>query len=92
MCCFLTALLFFGPRLAILIWWLVERARFALAFGDSFLWPLLGFIFLPWTLIMYLLVFPGGITGFDWIFLGLGLFADLSGYFGSYRNKNVVGA
>jgi len=78
--------------LAILIWWLVERARFVLAFGDSFLWSLLGFIFLPWTLIMYLLVFPGGISGFDWLILALGLFADLSGYFGSYRNKHVVGA
>jgi hypothetical protein len=92
MCCFLTALVFFGPRLAIFIWWLVSRARFVLAFGDSFLWPLLGFIFLPWTLIMYLLVFPGGILWWEWIFLALGLFADLSGYFGGYRNRNVVGA
>ncbi|NCF66351.1 MAG: hypothetical protein GWP61_10260 [Chloroflexi bacterium] len=92
MCCFLTALVFFGPRLAILVWWLVQPARFALAFPDGFLLPLLGFIFLPWTLIMYLLVYTGGIVGFDWIILALGLFADLSGYFGSYRNKHVVGA
>jgi hypothetical protein len=25
MCCVLTILLFFGPRLAILIWWLINR-------------------------------------------------------------------
>ena len=91
MCCFFTALLFVGPRLALLVWWLWQPLRFTQAFGDSFLWPLLGFIFLPWTLIMYLLVFPGGILWWEWLFLALGLFADLSGYFGSYKNKNVVG-
>ena len=81
MCCFFTALVLFGPRLAVLIWWLVDQARWNLAF-DSFIWPLLGFIFLPWTLIMYVIVFPGGVTGFDWVWLGLGLLADISSYVG----------
>lgn len=91
MCCFFTALVFFGPRLALLVWWLLDQVRFALAFTGSFIWPLLLFIFLPWTMIFYLLVFPGGITGFDWIWLGLGLLFDIVSYTGGgYGNRNRI--
>lgn len=89
MCCFFAALAFFGPRLAILIWWLVSPARFDLAF-DSFLIALLGFIFLPWTTIFYLIVFPGGIVGFDWLWLGIGVLFDISSYAGSTRQRRDV--
>jgi hypothetical protein len=85
MCCFFTTLVLFGPRLAILIWWLVQPMRWQLAFGKfgmPFLWELLGFLFLPWTTIMYVLVAPAGVTGFDWIWLGLGLLADIASYSG----------
>lgn len=97
MCCFLTILLFFGPRLAIFSWWLYDRfylvpSYFTRVFGSSWVLPLLGFLFLPWTMLMYMLVWPNGILWWEWIFIGLGLFSDLSGYFGSYRNKHVVGA
>ena len=54
MCCFFTALLLFGPRLAVLIWWIVEPGRFNAAI-NGFLIPCLGFLFLPWTLLA-----PGG--------------------------------
>jgi len=91
MCCFFTSLVLFGPRLAILVWWLVNQARWQLAF-DSFIWPLLGFIFAPWTTIMYVLVFPGGVNGFDWIWLGLGVLADLGSYVGGgYGNRDRFG-
>jgi hypothetical protein len=39
---------------------------------------------------MYVLVAPAGITGFDWIWLGLGLLADIGSYGGgafSGRNR-----
>ena len=52
--------------------------------------PLLGLIFLPWTLLMYLIVFPGGVVGFDWLILGLGLLADIAGYSGGYRQRRDV--
>jgi hypothetical protein len=89
MCCFFAALALFGPRLGVLIWWLVDPARFELAF-DSFLISLLGFIFLPWTTIFYLLVFPGGIIGFDWIWLGIGVLFDLSSYASSAARRRDV--
>ena len=88
MCCFFTTLVLFGPRLAILIWWLVQPARWygtAASAFDSWFWPILGLIFLPWTTIMYVLVFPGGIVGFDWLWLGLGLLADIASYSGGVR-------
>lgn len=90
MCCFFTALVLFGPRLGILIWWLIDPTRWGLAF-QSFIWALLGFLFLPWTTLMYVIVFQGGITGFDWIWLGLGLLADIGSYTGgAYGNRNQV--
>jgi len=88
MCCFITALFFLGPRAAILIWWLIDSARWAAAFTGSFIWPLLGFLLAPWTTLMYVLVFQGGITGFDWIWLGLGVIADIGSYAGGgYGNR-----
>ena len=91
MCCVLTILLFFGPRLAILVWWLVNQARFRLAFGGNWLLPILGTIFLPWTLIMYMIVFPFGVVGLDWLWLGLGFLADLAWYAGGGFRRRVPG-
>jgi hypothetical protein len=89
MCCVFTILLFFGPRLAILIWWLINRLYVNLAFRDSWVLAILGWIFLPWATLMYLIVYPGGITGFDWLWLGLGLLADLASYAGGgYGNRD----
>lgn len=92
MCCFFTALFFLGPRAAILIWWLINPARWALAFTGSFIWPLLGFLFLPWTTLMYVIVAPvGGVTGFDWIWMALAVLADISMYAGGgYGNRDRV--
>lgn len=88
MCCVFTILLFFGPRLGILVWWLISRLYVNLAFSDSWVLAILGWIFLPWLTLMYLIVYPGGITGFDWIWLGLGLLADVASYAGGgYGNR-----
>jgi hypothetical protein len=81
MCCLATLLVFLGPRVGIVFWWLVEPARWNLAF-DTFIWPLLGFLFLPWTTLLYVLVFPGGIDGFDWVWLGMGVLLDVFSYAG----------
>lgn len=89
MCCFFTALLLFGPRVAILVWWLYTPAYITSLF-QTWIWPLLGWIFLPWTTLMYLVVGVGGIVGFDWIILGLGVFADMATYFGGYRERERV--
>ena len=90
MCCLFTTIVFLGPRFGILIWWLLSPVRFVTAF-NTFIWPLLGVIFLPWTTLMYIGIFPGGILGFDWLWLGLALFADIASYSGSaYGNRNRI--
>ena len=88
MCCMLTTLLMAGPRLAIIIWWLVNTARFRLAF-DTFVWPILGIIFAPWTTLAYVLVAPRGVNGLDWIWIVLGILIDLGAYTGGgYGNRD----
>lgn len=88
MCCFFASLMFLGPRVAFLIYWLIPygRLRIATTF-NTWIWPLLGLIFLPWTTLMYTIVYGGGIYGFDWLWLGLALLADISGYAASAARR-----
>jgi len=80
MCCFFATLMTLGPRAAILVWWLIDTTRWEAAFS-SFFWAFFGFIFLPWTTLSWVAVWsPGGLTGFDWVILGLGLFLDILSY------------
>ncbi len=90
MCCVFTILMLLGPRAAILFWWLFYPARFRLAF-DTWILPLLFAIFFPWTMLMYLIVFPAGVVGFDWFWIGLGVLADLAWYVGGGFRKRVPG-
>ena len=100
MCCLTTIFLVLGSRIALLLWWLADPQRFNLAFknlvlpGDYaipvWVWTLLGGIFLPWTTLAYLLVFPGGIVGYDWIWLGVALLVDLAGHGGGYRHRDRI--
>ena len=89
MCVFLT-LLFLGPRFAMVVWWLLDRARFDLVF-DTFLLPLVGFIFVPWTTLMYVIVGVGGVEGWDWLWLFLAFLIDLLSYGGgAWKGKDKV--
>jgi hypothetical protein len=73
-------LFFLGPRFAFLIYWLIPygRLKIATAFNTWF-WPLLELIFLPWTTLMYTIVYGGSIYSFDWLWLGLALLAGVIG-------------
>ena len=89
MCCLFTTLLVFGPRLGILVWYIFTPGYVNSAF-DNFFWGFIGWLFLPWTTLMYIAIYPGGILGFDWLLLGLGVFADMAAYFGGYNNRARV--
>jgi len=89
MCCLVALLLLLGPRAGILVWWLVDQPRWERAF-DTFLIPLLGFFLLPWTTLAYVLVFPGGIEGFDFVWLIIAVLVDLGAYGGGYRNRSRI--
>lgn len=90
MCCLFSVLLLLGPRAAILVWWLLDPVVWSRAF-DAFIWPFLGFLFVPWTTLMYVLVFPAGIDGFDWLWLGLAFVGDIAMWSGgAYRNREQM--
>jgi hypothetical protein len=80
----------FFPRLLFVILWistnLVDRAF------TSFLVPLLGVIFLPFTSLFYVLAYnplAGGLTGAAWLWVLIGFMIDLSTYtFGGYRSSH----
>ena len=88
MCCVFTILLFFGPRLGILVWWLITPRYVGAAF-NSWILAILGWLFLPWTTLMYIIIYPNGVIGFDWVWLGLALLADIASYAGGgYGNRD----
>ena len=78
------------PLFCALFVWLARPAFFSAAFGGSWLWPLLGIIFLPFTTLMYVLLWsPGiGLTGWDWVWVIVAILVDIGGAMSSaYTNR-----
>jgi hypothetical protein len=80
MCCLILAAGLLGPRIALLLWWIFGD-RVDVAF-DSWVWPFLGLIFLPWTTLAYVLVWSPvvGVDGGEWIVVALGFVVDVATY------------
>lgn len=94
MCCAFLSLVLLGPRIFGAFWWIFQPLRWQLAFNGGtlwWIWPMLGLLFLPWTTIMFVIVAPGGVVGFDWLWIGLMLFADISSYGGGIGRKQIPG-
>lgn len=95
MCCAFLTLVLLGPRFFGAIWWLVQPLRWQEAFNNLFagnawwLWAILGIIFVPWTTIMFVIVAPAGVNGLDWLWIGLGLLADIASYSGGLGRKRI---
>ena len=77
-----------SPRLAFIFLWiftdLVTRAF------DSWIFPLVGFIFLPFTSVIYVLMYnpTDGISMWGWVVIVIAFLFDLGSYAGSaYSNK-----
>ncbi|MCB0919062.1 MAG: hypothetical protein KDC39_10905 [Actinobacteria bacterium] len=79
--CFVVALGAFFPRIALLLIWIFGDAV-QLAFDFDWLIPLLGLLFLPYTTLVYVLMFwwTGPVEGFAWFFVILAFIADISSY------------
>ena len=67
----------FAPRLVLILMW-IFGTRIDAAFNNVII-PILGIIFLPYTTIMYVLVWsPGvGLSGWDWVWVLLGVGLDI---------------
>ena len=97
MCCLFLTLAILGPRFFGAIWWIVQPSRWEVAFRDFpldnlwWIWPILGIVFLPWTTIMFIIVSPGGVNGWDWLWMGIMLLADIASYSGGAGRKRIPG-
>jgi hypothetical protein len=74
--CLLLSMLLLGPRATIVLYWLGWPARWEIAF-DTFVVPFVGFLLVPWTTLVYVVVAPGGVAGADYALLGLGVLLDI---------------
>jgi hypothetical protein len=82
--CLIALFALIGPRIALVFTWLssnmISRAI------DSWIVAVLGFLFLPWTTLAYVVFYDVGagreVTGLEWFLVGLAFVADIGSYFG----------
>lgn len=85
MCCPLLLILFFGPRTTLVYLWLVGYLQGVFV---TVLWPLLGFIFMPFTTLVYAVAMhQGGITDFSLAMLVIAAVLDLGVMGGAERHR-----
>lgn len=74
------------PRLVLLVGWTNDQAGWAGIFGSP-VWFLGGFLFFPWTTLVYGLAVQNGMSLLNWIFVISALLIDLGtwgiGFFAS---------
>jgi hypothetical protein len=90
MCCMVLVASGLGPRIVLVAWWI---------FGDkidvvwsTWVWPLLGILFLPWTTLFYVITWSaiGGVSGAEWLLVALGVVLDI-GTYGARSAKSAYG-
>ena len=78
--CFIFLFALISARLAIILTWLfsnvLEKAY------DGWLVPVLGFLFLPWTMLAYAWMYDSGraVVGLEWFLVGFAFLIDLGSY------------
>jgi hypothetical protein len=90
----LTAVVSSFSRIMLLFAWIARPAMMDAAFG-SFIMPCLGFLFLPFTTLMYVFLKQGvgTIQGLDWLWLFLAVILDLASVAGAgAANRNRIPA
>jgi len=86
-CCVLVLLAFLGPRLVLLLLWLLTT-YLSRAF-DTFILPFLGFVFLPWTTIAFAIARNelGGAQGLGLLIVVIGFLVDIGVLGGGARGR-----
>ena len=78
------------PRLGLFMLWIARPNMVDAAF-DTFIWPLLGIIFLPFTTLMYVILYQGGgLSGFDWFWIGLAVLFDVGHTVTAYSQRRQM--
>jgi hypothetical protein len=78
--CLLALVAVISPRFALFLTWLFTD-RLAIAF-DSWLLPVLGWLLLPWTTLVYTFAYAprDGVTGIGWVFVIIAVVVDLGAF------------
>lgn len=89
--CFVLLLGAFAPRVALVLMALFNN-EITKAFDGSWLVPFIGWLVLPYTTLIYVLIswWQGGVYGFNWFFVILAFLLDISSYFGSYQRRTEI--
>jgi putative copper export protein len=90
----LSALLPAFSRIMLLMYWISRPVQMNAAFS-TFILPCLGFLFLPFTTLMYVWLIQGvgGIQGIDWLWLILAVLLDFVSVAGAgAANRNRIPA
>ena len=81
------------PRLGTILLWIARPVMVNAAFNNRWLIPIAGIIFLPFTTLMYVILWqPAGLlTGWDWFWLVLAVIIDISHWSSSaYQGRNYI--
>jgi hypothetical protein len=89
--CLFVLLAAFAPRLVVIFAWIARPTYFDSVF-DTWIFPLLGLIFLPFTTLMWLFLGapPLGVHGWDWLWVGLAVVLDLGHYANTYGQRDQL--
>ena len=87
--CFVLLLGAFAPRLALFLMALFNDEITA-AFDGSWVLPLIGWFILPYTTLIYVLMYwwTGDVSGIDWAFVVFGFVLDIGSYTGGYSRRS----
>ena len=78
-----------APRLAFAVYWIARPGVVEAVFG-TFLWPLLGLIFLPFATLIYVILWQvGGLSGWDWFWVAVAALFDLGHWGASAAQRRV---
>jgi hypothetical protein len=89
-CCVLILLAFFTPRIVLFILWLFSN--YLSRAYETWVWPTLGFFFLPATTIAYAIALNefGGLNGLGLIVVIIGLAVDVGLLGGGARQRRIA--
>ncbi|MEZ4518165.1 MAG: hypothetical protein R3C44_15540 [Chloroflexota bacterium] len=87
--CLMSLFIVLAPRVMLILAWIFSD-RWDVVWS-TWVWPLLGIIFAPYTTVMYLLVWsPQGIAGWDWMWIFLGVLLDVMKWGQFFQNRKRI--
>jgi hypothetical protein len=86
--CLIVLIGLFSPRLAIILVAIFSN-DLTRAFHGSWVAPLIGFFLLPWTTLIYTLLWTSNrhVYGIEWLFVAVAFMLDLGSLFGGDRYR-----